>query len=60
MNCTVCDSKLSFLEGLLAQTGAGTQCPKCWSRLRSLKPPPVAMPLRRKEAAKPSRYRRAA
>jgi len=60
MTCPLCDTRLSFPEALLAQTRAGTQCPRCWTRLRSLKPPPLAFVRRRKEGRKPSVYRRVA
>jgi len=33
MTCPLCGHTLSFLTEVLALTQAGTQCPKCWSRV---------------------------
>lgn len=40
MECPLCQRELPQLAALLAQTGTGTQCPSCWTRLRNLKPSP--------------------
>lgn len=54
MHCPVCQAKLPFLDALLAQTRVGTQCPKCWARLRGLTSvPPLAFP--RKKGAEQRR-----
>ena len=58
MQCPICGSKLPHLEEFLAETHVGTQCPRCWARLRRLSPKltvlragkklqPRAVPLRR-------------
>jgi len=52
MNCPLCEAKLSQLETLLAQTEAGTQCPRCWLRLRELPGPVLVLP--KKEAERPA------
>lgn len=44
MECPVCECQLPPLEALLAQTRVGTQCPKCWVRLKNLSEPPLAFP----------------
>jgi hypothetical protein len=49
MECPVCKCQLPPLEALLAQTRLGTQCPKCWARLRNLSEPPLAFPQKEKE-----------
>lgn len=53
MNCPLCDAKLPPLEALLAQTTVGTQCPRCWVRLRELKESVLVLP-RRKERKRPA------
>jgi len=40
------------LEALLAQTNVGTQCPRCWARLRDLKGPVLVLP--KKETERPA------
>lgn len=58
VNCPLCDRELPALTALLAQTKVGTQCPGCWTRLRNLKEPPLAMPAR--EEIRAERVRRRA
>ena len=58
VNCPLCERELPALTALLAQTRVGTQCPGCWTRLRNLKQPPLAMPAR--QAARVERERRRA
>lgn len=53
MNCPLCDAKLPPLEALLAQTTAGTQCPRCWARLRGLKESMLVL-RRKKETKRPA------
>ena len=36
MSCKQCGHTLSHLTAVLAQTEIGTQCPKCWAKLRSV------------------------
>jgi len=52
MNCPLCDAKLPPLEALLARTMVGTQCPRCWARLRELKES-VLVFRRKKEMKRP-------
>jgi hypothetical protein len=35
MNCPNCGTELLPLAALLARTATGTQCPRCWTRLRA-------------------------
>lgn len=34
MRCVQCGHELTHFMAILAQTMTGTQCPKCWTRLR--------------------------
>jgi len=52
LNCPLCEAKLPPLEALLAQTNVGTQCPRCWARLRDLKGPVLVLP--KKETERPA------
>jgi DNA-directed RNA polymerase subunit RPC12/RpoP len=57
MNCPNCGRELPMLAAMLADTEKGTQCPKCWTRLRRPKVrgalarikklPALPLPLRR-------------
>jgi len=39
MSCKLCGHSLPHLTAVLAETETGTQCPKCWSPLRSVRGP---------------------
>ena len=42
MQCPLCGHRLPPLTAILAQVEEGTECPKCWTRLRRLaEPPPI-------------------
>lgn len=43
MDCPKCGRELPRLAALLAQTEVGTQCPRCWTRLRRLVPAPSVL-----------------
>lgn len=36
MTCKLCGHALSHLTAVLAQTETGTQCPNCWTPLRTI------------------------
>lgn len=59
MECPFCGYALPSFTIALAATDKGTQCPKCWSRLRRLTRSPL--PFRKKTAKRqPRPVRRAA
>jgi len=41
MDCPNCGIQLTHLAEVLAQTETGTNCPRCWARVRRLAPPPA-------------------
>lgn len=60
MQCPICGSKLPHLEEFLAQTHVGTQCPRCWARLRRLSPELTVIPAKKKLQPRAEPLRRAA
>lgn len=58
MECPNCGHKLPHLAAVLARTSVGTQCPRCWTRLRNLEPPLVAIP--KKKGQRPAEPKRRA
>ena len=41
MDCPNCGIQLPHLAEVLAQTETGTNCPRCWARVRRLTPSPA-------------------
>jgi hypothetical protein len=55
VNCPLCEHELAPLTAFLASTQVGTQCPACGTRLRNLKPPPLAFAARQESRAERER-----
>ena len=56
MQCPMCGHKLPPLTAVLAHTEKGTECPKCWTRLRRLTEPPLTQ--KKKERKRRAQRRR--
>jgi ribosome-binding protein aMBF1 (putative translation factor) len=56
MQCPLCGHKLPPLTAVLARVEEGTECPKCWTRLRRLAEP--LLPRKRKEKKRRAQRRR--
>lgn len=52
MECPACGRELPKLAAVMAQTDVGTQCPKCWTRLRRLAPP--LLTVQKKKSQRPA------
>lgn len=59
MECPVCGAVLPPLDALLAQTRWGTQCPKCWSRLKNLSAPVTELRTKARAKSEPPRRKAA-
>jgi len=62
MECPNCGIQLPHLAQMLAQTETGTNCPRCWARVRRLAPPPAQVKVLKvaKKAGQAAPLRRAA
>ncbi len=61
MDCPNCGVRLPHLTQVLAQSETGTNCPRCWARVRRLAPPPPVRVFKApKKVRRPAQLRRAA